>query len=51
MIENINQFAAWVFESITKVWNFSVNNQLLQFIIAYILLSFIVDHYKKYFGK
>lgn len=51
MIDNLNQFATWVFTSLTSVWNFAVNNALVKFFLAYMIISWIVEEYKKYAGK
>lgn len=51
MIDNLNLFATWLFNSLTTVWNFSINNALIRFFIGYLILNWIVEEYKKYAGK
>lgn len=51
MIDSLNAFANWVFTSITSVWNFLVNSQLLKWFLAFWILDWIIEHFRKYFGK
>lgn len=51
MINQMQQFANWLFTSMTSVWNFCINNALIQFVIGAKILSLIIDEIKKYSGK
>ena len=51
MADNLALFSDWIFTAITSVWNFVVNNDLLKYFLGYVILSWIVEHYRKYTGK
>lgn len=51
MIDNLNLFTTWLFKALTEIWNFSINNQLLVWIIAIYIIALIYDHLRKYAGK
>lgn len=51
MIDSLNLFADWVFSVLTQIWNFSINNPLIKWVIAIYILNFVVKEFKKYFGK
>lgn len=51
MINQLNQFATWLFNSLTTVWNFAINTELIRFFVGYLILNWIVEEYKKYAGK
>lgn len=48
---SLNTFADWIFTAITAIWNFWVNNQLLKWFLAFLILKWIIEHFRKYFGK
>lgn len=51
MVDSLTLFSNWIFTAITSVWNFAINNDLVKYFIGYILLSWIVEQYRKYTGK
>ena len=51
MTDNLNLFANWIFTAITSVWNFWANSPLLKWFLAFLILKWIIEHFRKYFGK
>lgn len=51
MINQLNQFATWLFQSLTSIWNFAINNSLIKWVVGIYILNVIYNEFKKYFGK
>lgn len=47
----LNQFATWLFNTLTTIWNFGVNNPLLQWVIGIYLISILYNEFKKYIKR
>lgn len=51
MTTDLNTFASWLFNVLTTIWNFTINNPLLKWVMGIYILNVIWKEFKKYVGK